>query len=295
YVQVTVAYKREFNEKDEPNDTASVDFEIRYPGIPSDQEVYDFEAEELLRSAVHEVFEAHEEGGNPNLSPKFYARDDTIDFVTEILPELEQLPGIKLLEKGSRPTFRQLRELPQLKINAVNHERTDWLDLGLLITVGNHEVPFAQIVEAMSNGRMKLRLPDNTWFSLNHPMFAKLKALVDEAQAMNDKPKEGDLKLTVFQISLFEELDEMAEGIDGADLFIARMRSLLKVAEAHHAEVPDTLNAQLRPYQVEGFHWLSRLYEGGFGGILADDMGLGKTLQTIALILHTHKLWADPQ
>src|SRR5690606_441329 len=26
YVQVTVAYKREFNEKDEPNDTASVDF-----------------------------------------------------------------------------------------------------------------------------------------------------------------------------------------------------------------------------------------------------------------------------
>ncbi|MGO2081327.1 DEAD/DEAH box helicase [Glutamicibacter arilaitensis] len=295
YVQVTVAYKREFNEKDEPNDTASVDFEIRYPGIPSDQEVYDFEAEELLRSAVHEVFEAHEEGGNPSLSPKFYARDDTIDFVTEILPELEQLPGIKLFENGSRPTFRQLRELPQLKINAVNHERTDWLDLGLLITVGNHEVPFAQIVEAMSNGRMKLRLPDNTWFSLNHPMFAKLKALVDEAQAMNDKPKEGDLKLTVFQISLFEELDEMAEGIDGADLFIARMRSLLKVAEAHHAEVPDTLNAQLRPYQVEGFHWLSRLYEGGFGGILADDMGLGKTLQTIALILHAHKLWADPQ
>ncbi|MCZ4141949.1 hypothetical protein BZG17_29590, partial [Escherichia coli] len=40
---------------------------------------------------------------------------------------------------------------------------------------------------------------------------------------------------------------------------------------------------------------LSRLYEGGFGGILADDMGLGKTLQTIALMLHAHKLWADPE
>lgn len=48
--------------------------------------------------------------------------------------------------------------------------------------------------------------------------------------------------------------------------------------------VPEGLAATLRPYQVEGFRWLSRLAALGFGGILADEMGLGKTLQMIALV-----------
>jgi hypothetical protein len=48
---------------------------------------------------------------------------------------------------------------------------------------------------------------------------------------------------------------------------------------------PPGLVAELRPYQHEGFHFLSFLSENRFGGILADDMGLGKTLQTLAWLL----------
>ena len=51
------------------------------------------------------------------------------------------------------------------------------------------------------------------------------------------------------------------------------------------AEVPSTLNAELRDYQIEGFRWLCRLAHWGAGACLADDMGLGKTLQAIALLL----------
>ena len=50
--------------------------------------------------------------------------------------------------------------------------------------------------------------------------------------------------------------------------------------------VPTGLHATLRPYQVEGFQWLSFLYEHRLGGILADDMGLGKTVQALALLAH---------
>lgn len=50
--------------------------------------------------------------------------------------------------------------------------------------------------------------------------------------------------------------------------------------------VPTGLQAPLRPYQVEGFQWLSFLYEQRLGGILADDMGLGKTVQALALLAH---------
>ncbi|MFK7826831.1 MAG: SNF2-related protein [Oligoflexales bacterium] len=48
--------------------------------------------------------------------------------------------------------------------------------------------------------------------------------------------------------------------------------------------LPKDLNAQLRPYQEQGYKWLSFLQRSGMGALLADDMGLGKTLQTIACI-----------
>jgi SNF2 family DNA or RNA helicase len=51
------------------------------------------------------------------------------------------------------------------------------------------------------------------------------------------------------------------------------------------AELPPTLNATLRPYQIEGFRFLAYLATNNFGGILADDMGLGKTIQSLTYIL----------
>jgi len=50
--------------------------------------------------------------------------------------------------------------------------------------------------------------------------------------------------------------------------------------------LPVGLTAELRPYQVEGFHFLAHLSANGLGGVLADDMGLGKTVQALAWLLH---------
>jgi superfamily II DNA or RNA helicase len=47
------------------------------------------------------------------------------------------------------------------------------------------------------------------------------------------------------------------------------------------AELPKLLQAELRPYQKDGFDFLAHLVQVRLGGILADDMGLGKTLQTL--------------
>ena len=81
------------------------------------------------------------------------------------------------------------------------------------------------------------------------------------------------------------------EGADSLELPDA----MAKTAEEIRAEftrspsVPRTLSAELRPYQVEGYRWLSRLAGCGFGSCLADDMGLGKTVQVIALLLERAK------
>jgi superfamily II DNA or RNA helicase len=50
--------------------------------------------------------------------------------------------------------------------------------------------------------------------------------------------------------------------------------------------LPAGLRATLRPYQQEGFHFLTHLSVLGFGGVLADDMGLGKTVQALAWLLY---------
>ncbi len=59
----------------------------------------------------------------------------------------------------------------------------------------------------------------------------------------------------------------------------------LKTLDQFQPQLPSTLQAELRDYQIEGFSWLSRLAHWGVGACLADDMGLGKTLQALALIL----------
>ncbi len=61
-------------------------------------------------------------------------------------------------------------------------------------------------------------------------------------------------------------------------------RRLAEIKTEVAAEIPDTVRAILRPYQIAGFRFLAYLSANRFGGILADDMGLGKTLQTLAWI-----------
>ena len=59
----------------------------------------------------------------------------------------------------------------------------------------------------------------------------------------------------------------------------------LKEMENFQPQLPSTLQAELRDYQLEGFTWLAKLAHWGVGACLADDMGLGKTLQALAVIL----------
>ena len=61
-------------------------------------------------------------------------------------------------------------------------------------------------------------------------------------------------------------------------------RRLAEIRTEVVTDIPDTIRATLRPYQIAGFQFLAYLSSNRFGGILADEMGLGKTLQTLTWI-----------
>ncbi|MCR5742641.1 MAG: DEAD/DEAH box helicase [Lachnospiraceae bacterium] len=89
-------------------------------------------------------------------------------------------------------------------------------------------------------------------------------------------------KNRAFYLSNTLDLDD--ENVEADDKY----RELVEAFEDENLpeyEIPEGLNATLRDYQAEGYRWLRRLSEHGFGGILADDMGLGKTIQVITLLL----------
>ncbi|MBW1879391.1 MAG: DEAD/DEAH box helicase [Deltaproteobacteria bacterium] len=53
--------------------------------------------------------------------------------------------------------------------------------------------------------------------------------------------------------------------------------------------VPRQLMGKLRPYQRQGFSWLTTMGRLGLGALLADDMGLGKTIQVLTYLLRRRR------
>ena len=207
-------------------------------------------------------------------------------FSTEVLPLLSSRDDVRVELTGQVPDYHEAGDSLEIGLSAgeLDGDR-DWFDLGISVTVEGREVPFADLFVALAHGQSHMLLADGAYFSLDKPELATLARLIEEAKALQDQP-DGALRISRFQAGLWEELSEIGSVSHQAARWQEQVRGLLAVEEIDAVPLPATLNAQLRPYQVSGFHWLAFLWRHGLGGILADDMGLGKTLQTLALLQH---------
>ena len=213
---------------------------------------------------------------------------DTMRFTTELLPLLRSQPGVTVEVTGQAADYREATDSLSISVSA--DERTgdhDWFDLGVTITVEGHEVPFTDVFKALSRGQTHLLLADGAYFSLGKPELQALRKLIEEARALQDH--DGPLAISRYQASLWDELAALGVVSRQAKAWQEQVRSMLGMRHGPDQaayEPPATINARLRPYQLDGFSWLAFLWRHRLGGILADDMGLGKTLQTLALISH---------
>src|SRR4029450_1474762 len=99
-----------------------------------------------------------------------------------------------------------------------------------------------------------------------------------------EQPRDG-IAVHRGDLGLWDELADLGIVDAQASQWVRAAQALRGLITLPEVE-PTGLEATLRPYQREGFRWLTFLWSSGLGGILADDMGLGKTLQTLALVAH---------
>lgn len=129
------------------------------------------------------------------------------------------------------------------------------------------------------------------WFHIDPLWLKRIKELMEQADS-----GEWTVKDLLFQ-EIPEEIVPIEDDEESDDPLLAfsMKQSLREYVEMisdksglPDAGIPETLQAELRPYQVEGYNWLVFMRDYKFGACLADDMGLGKTVQLISYLLNVH-------
>ncbi|MBB5786376.1 SNF2-related protein [Jiangella mangrovi] len=255
--------------------------ELHAPG--PDDGFRDTDAERALLAEL----EAELSGFGPDAQRRFDGLE-TMRFSTEALPRLRDFDDIDVEVFGDPADYREVGDSLVIGVSTEAAEgENDWFDLGVTITADGQDVPFTDLFLALARDQPYLLLPDGGYFSLEKPELQALRRLIDEARALGDHAGDGT-RISRFQAGLWEELANLGVVNHQADSWQRQVQGLLALGGALDAAAapPSMLHAELRPYQLDGYRWLTFLWEHGLGGILADDMGLGKTLQTLALVCH---------
>ena len=156
----------------------------------------------------------------------------------------------------------------------------DWFDLRIVIDVDGLTLDKAQIRQLVSARGGYVRMDDGSWMRLEIKLDAEQREAVTR---LGLDP--FDLSGETHRMHALQLADPKASDVFDPKIWERIMSSAKEIQVDVKPPIPEELQATLRPYQEEGFHFLSYLATNGFGGILADDMGLGKTIQSITYLL----------
>lgn len=156
----------------------------------------------------------------------------------------------------------------------------DWFDLRVVLQVDDTELSEEEIQLLLAARGSFVRLEGKGWrrlhFALSEEEEAQLADMGLNPHDLSDEPQ----RMHALQLAS----PSAARFLPEAQVEEVR-RCIAELQTSVEPPIPATIKAELRPYQVRGFHFLAYLSVNAFGGILADDMGLGKTLQTLTWLM----------
>ncbi|EOU1743089.1 DEAD/DEAH box helicase [Clostridium perfringens] len=222
---------------------------------------------------------------------KFIKREEDFCFIgnEEEMYELFSKGIKRLRELGEVLLSEELKEFKVLDSSLISSELKELSNFyKLKFDFGDFELrELRESIEAMKKGDRFYRTK-KVYLDLEDPGIVNFLKLLEDLGLENIKDNEVYIdKSKVLYIQ--EKLkDRNLSFIKGGNVLQEIVGKLLN-KEFKRKLVPKALNAELRPYQKEGFKWINEITDLGFGGVLADDMGLGKTLQIIAFLLSQKK------
>ena len=210
-----------------------------------------------------------------------------LDDAEHALATVEALHRLAGAVQMDWPQGRPLRVDPaglsQLALRV--HTRQEWLavqgeirfDEGLVLGL-------QQLIGAAAGSSRFVPLGEGRYAALTQELRERLADIAAVAEAQRAKGEDlATLRIPTVAAPWLEQAIQGTQAeIDPA--FAERLRRLDQARQVV-PKLPTTLQAELRPYQEEGFEWAMRLCHAGLGACLADDMGLGKTLQALGVLL----------
>lgn len=154
-------------------------------------------------------------------------------------------------------------------------------DIGLSVQMDDGELTHRMLMEAMKSGTRYVVVAPGRIARIEERLWATAAALNAVAVGKGRNTSEVSRAAAV---SLRSRLSAFENRIT-ADVAWRTFESNLDAVSSLQPALSPSFNGELRDYQKDGYHWLCRLKELGFGACLADDMGLGKTIQALALLL----------
>ena len=213
--------------------------------------------------------------------------DDTIIFedpldCLQLLEIIRQNPELVRAEwpEGERYKIRQQAGFAHLSISL--KEKDHWFQCDGELKVDETTVlALKDLLDTTRTVKKRfVALQNGEYLALTGELRKRLNEMSSVA-----KTDRGVVRIQPFAAPVLDELLEQAGSVTTDDAWKAFSRKRAAAMELVET-VPVTLQTTLRPYQEEGFRWMTHLAAWGAGACLADDMGLGKTIQAIALLLH---------
>jgi hypothetical protein len=220
-----------------------------------------------LRSRDEQVFYLNNKFSKDNGNHLYSA----INFINEQRAVFKEA-GIDIRQRLDREYY-----LEEINLDIDSKEQADWFDIHGVVRLGEQKIPFLSLGKYILEGNREYPLSDGRIVILPEAWFARYRSMFEFGKAQGDCVR--------IHKQHFSQVDDSVRGFHRETL--DKLEALNRVKSLPELDLPEGLQADLRSYQLEGYHWLCFLQKNGFGGCLADDMGLGKTLQAIAVLLQS--------